>query len=135
MIFGLLYRILTLSLIRFKPVIAKNQASFGLKLFCLKLGLCKEDDILQLCSQDFNITEEDLCKQLKGKETVKTMPNNNIYNLANVDNGGSRWNFNPTKVDNLPFPLPKHFQLFFELIQPLLGHLWSHTGGLLAVYI
>ena len=50
MIFGLSYCILTLSLFCRISVIAKNLALFGVKLFCLKFGSCKETDILKLWS-------------------------------------------------------------------------------------
>ena len=44
--------ILTLMLLCRKSGIATNLALFELNLFCLKFGLCKENDILQLCWQD-----------------------------------------------------------------------------------
>ena len=40
---------LTLTLLSRKSGIAQNHALFGVKLFCPKFGLCKENDILQLC--------------------------------------------------------------------------------------
>ena len=48
MILGFCYCNLTLTLLCCKSVIAKNHAFFGVKLFCLKFGLCKGYDILQL---------------------------------------------------------------------------------------
>ena len=47
MILGLFYCILTFTLLGRKSVIAKNHVLFGVKLLCLKFGLCKGKDILK----------------------------------------------------------------------------------------
>ena len=48
MILSLFYCILKPMLLSPESVIAKNHAVFGVQLFCLKFGLCKENYILQL---------------------------------------------------------------------------------------
>ena len=52
MILSLIYSILTLTLLGHISVIAKNPALFGAILFCLKSSLCKENDILQLWTEE-----------------------------------------------------------------------------------
>ena len=65
LILGLFYCILTLTLLGRKPVITKNYAIFGVKLVCLKFGLCKENYILHIYF-------------VYSKEVVCTLPK--IYN-------------------------------------------------------